>query len=167
MPTPKLNSMRFLEAHQVAYEPFTYEPDSRDAAEVAVKIGAPVSHVYKTLVVERPGNPKPVLIMIAADRHLNLKKFAAAIGEKKVNMAAHADAERMTGLKVGGISALALVHKRWPVYIDQPATTLEHIYISAGQRGINLRVPVKDLIRVLNVTVVEATDADTPEPPVE
>lgn len=158
MSTPKLNSMRFLEAQQVVYQVFTYEPDSRDAAEVAVKIGAPVSHVYKTLVVERGSTPKPALIMIAADRHLHLKKFAAAIGEKKVNMAAHADAERMTGLKVGGISALALVQKHWPVYLDKPATELEHIYISAGQRGLNLKVPVADLIRVLNVTIVEATE---------
>jgi prolyl-tRNA editing enzyme YbaK/EbsC (Cys-tRNA(Pro) deacylase) len=52
-------------------------------------------------------------------------------------------------LKVGGISALALTQKNWPVYLDQPAAGLEYILVSAGQRGLDLRVPAPALIRVL------------------
>jgi Cys-tRNA(Pro)/Cys-tRNA(Cys) deacylase len=156
----KLNSMRLLESHNVPYAVFNYDPSMHDAAEVGAKIGVPAAQVYKTLVVERANtSSKPLLVMIAADRHLDLKKLAAAIGEKKVSMAAHADAEKLTGLKVGGIGALALVHKRWDLYLDQAAVGLESICVSAGQRGTNLRVAVADLIRVLNAKVVEATEA--------
>jgi Cys-tRNA(Pro)/Cys-tRNA(Cys) deacylase len=97
--------------------------------------------------------------MIAADRHLDLKKLAAAIGEKKVSMATHADAEKLTGLKVGGIGALALIHKKWDVYLDQPALQAGSICVNAGQRGVNLCVPVADLIRVLDAKVIEATES--------
>jgi Cys-tRNA(Pro)/Cys-tRNA(Cys) deacylase len=154
----KLNSMRFLESNSIAYDTMTYSDTVHDAVEVAAQIGTPAGEVFKTLVVqrERP-NAKPVLVMIPSDRHLDLKKFAASISEKKVAMASHADAEKLTGLKVGGIGALALTHKHWDVYIDESARTLEKICVSAGQRGTNLRVPVHDLVRVLNAKFVEAT----------
>jgi Cys-tRNA(Pro)/Cys-tRNA(Cys) deacylase len=156
----KLNSMRLLEANKIAYDVMEYEAAVHDASEVAVKIGVPVNTVYKTLVVERAAGGKPILVMIAADRHLDLKKLAASIGEKKVGMAAHADAEKLTGLKVGGIGALALTHKNWDVYLDQPALALDYICVSAGQRGTNLRVKVSDLQKVLKAKVVEATSAE-------
>ncbi|MCC7207836.1 MAG: aminoacyl-tRNA deacylase [Anaerolineae bacterium] len=152
----KLNSMRFLETNGVPYDAATFDASVHDAVEVARLLGAPPETVYKTLVVERPGG-KPMLVMIASNRHLDLKRLAAETGHKKLNMASHNDAEKLTGLKVGGISALALVHKRWDVLIDRPALDQSHIYVSAGQRGVNLRVPVADLIRILNVKVVDAS----------
>lgn len=159
----KLNSMRVLEANKVPYEVFTYDDGIHDAAEVAAVIGVPAAQVYKTLVVERVGGGKPILVMIAADRQLDLKTLAAAIGEKKVAMASHADAERLTGLKVGGIGALALIQKNWPVYLDAPAEKRDRICVSAGQRGTNLRVPVPDLVRVLKARFVQATSDRTSE----
>src|SRR5690606_24138761 len=80
---------------------------------------------------------------------LDLKALAAALGEKKMTMAAHADAERLTGLKVGGISPLALLAKRWPVVLDSSAEAHAAILISAGQRGVNLRVVVDGLKAIL------------------
>ena len=152
----KLNSMRILESNQVAYEVLTYDPAIHDASEVGHALGVPPTQVFKTLVVERAAG-KPVLVMIPADRHLELKKFAAAIGEKKVSMATQANAEALTGLKVGGIGALALTAKRWNVYLDQSASAYTHICVSAGQRGINLRVPVADLVRILQANIVNAS----------
>lgn len=157
----KLNSMRFLETKGVAYDVAAFDAGVHDAVEVARLIGVPAAAVYKTLVVERPGG-KPMLIMIAADRQLDLKRLAAATGHKKLNMAAHADAEKLTGLKVGGIGALALVQKHWDVLIDRPALDQTHIYVSAGQRGMNLRVPVAELIRILGAKVVDVTDSPQP-----
>jgi Cys-tRNA(Pro)/Cys-tRNA(Cys) deacylase len=157
----KLNSMRVLESNKVAYEAREYDPAIHDAVEAAAAMGVPADQVYKTLVVERT-NGKPVLVMIPLDRQLDLKKFAAAIGEKKINMAAHADAEKLTGLKVGGIGALALVHKHWDVYLDESAKAHDHICVSAGQRGVNLRVSVLDLVRVLNAKMVDASRSDAP-----
>ncbi|MCZ7547013.1 MAG: aminoacyl-tRNA deacylase [Anaerolineae bacterium] len=155
----KLQSMRILEAQGVAYTALTFSPDVHSAEGVAEVVGAPVEQVYKTLVVERADGGKPLLVMLAGNRELDLKKLAAAVGAKRLQMAAHKDAERLTGLKVGGISALALMHKRWPVYLDRPALDYEWILVSAGQRGVNLRVPVADLIRVTGAEVVDASRA--------
>jgi len=73
-------------------------------------------------------------------------------------MAAQRQAEQLTGLQVGGISALALMQKGFDIYIDQAALEQEWVYVSAGQRGINLRLAVEDLIRITQAQVIEATD---------
>ncbi len=93
--------------------------------------------------------------MLAASRHLNLKALAAVAGEKKIKMATHKDAEALTGLKVGGISALALTHKNWMVFLDQPATEHQHILISAGQRGMDLRVPTMALVGLVHARIAD------------
>jgi Cys-tRNA(Pro)/Cys-tRNA(Cys) deacylase len=155
----KLNSMRILEQHKIPYEVLEYDPDvTRDAEEVAELIGVPEFMVYKTLIVQSLASlNKPFVVMIASDRQLDLKRMAAATNEKKVQMAAHADAEKFTGLKVGGISALMLMDKNWKVYLDQPATQLQNIYISAGQRGIQLRVPVMPLMNLLRLKIADVS----------
>lgn len=154
---PKLNSMRVLEAHKVPYEACTYSPDQHSGLEVAEQIGASPDQVYKTLVVQRQRG-KPLLVMLASDRQLDLKKLAASVGEKKLQMAPHREAERLTGLQVGGISALALLNRGFDIFLDQAATAQSHVYVSAGQRGVNLRLAVDDLLRVTGARVVQATD---------
>lgn len=154
---PKLNSMRLLEAQQVPYEVFTYPPSRHSALEVAELAGVTAAQVYKTLVVLRERG-KPVLVMIAGDRRLNLKRLAAAIGEKKLRFASHREAEQLTGLQVGGISALALLNRGFDVFLDQKATQQSQIYVSAGQRGVNLRLAADDLLRVTGAQLVDAID---------
>lgn len=153
----KLNSMRLLEKHHIPYEVLEYDDSIRDAEEVAELIGVPAFMVYKTLVVQSVATLRPFLVMIACDRQLDLKRMAVSAGEKKVQMAAHADAEKLTGLKVGGISALMLTDKNWPVYLDKPASELQHLCLSAGQRGLQLRVPVLALINLLRTKIVEVS----------
>lgn len=156
----KLNSMRLLEKHNIPYEVTEFPDTERDAETIAEILGVPAFMVYKTLVVQPvETGKKPLLAIIAADRQLDLKKLAAVSGHKKVTMAAHKEAEALTGLKVGGISALALTHKNWPVYLDQPAMELEHILVSAGQRGLDLRVPTAALVKVLNAKVAEISSS--------
>jgi Cys-tRNA(Pro)/Cys-tRNA(Cys) deacylase len=154
----KLNSMRLLEQHRIPYEVVPYPDDLRDAELIAEVLGMPPHIVYKTLVVEpdRPG-AKPMLVMLASDRTLDLKKLALAAGEKKLRMAAHKDAEKHTGLKVGGISALALTHKNWLVFLDEPAMQQEHILISAGQRGLDLRVPTAALLPLVRARIADVS----------
>ena len=72
-------------------------------------------------------------------------------------MARQADAEGLTGLKVGGISALALLNKGFQIFLDRPALERTQIVVSAGRRGINLRLAVKDLVRVTGSRVVDAS----------
>jgi Cys-tRNA(Pro)/Cys-tRNA(Cys) deacylase len=152
----KTNAMRVLEARKVPYEVFAFSPEIHSADEVAETLGLPPDQVYKTLVVLR-AKGKPILIMIAADKELDLKKVAQAVGEKKVHMALHREAEELTGLQVGGISALALLGRPFDMFIDRPATERTRIVISAGQRGMDVRVAVPDLIRVTRARVIDAT----------
>ncbi|RMG74641.1 MAG: aminoacyl-tRNA deacylase [Chloroflexi bacterium] len=154
----KLNSMRILEQHKIPYEVFEYPDSIKDAEEVAEVLGVPYFTVFKTLVVQavdRPDIKNPYLAIIPSEKQLDLKKMAATAGVKKVRMASQKDAERLTGLQVGGISALALLQKQWDVYLDQSATQLQQIIISAGQRGTQLRVPVIPLLRVIRAKIAD------------
>jgi Cys-tRNA(Pro)/Cys-tRNA(Cys) deacylase len=155
----KLNSMRLLEQHNIPYEVVEFDDSMRDAEEIAEALGIPPFLVFKTLVVEPDGGGKPILCIIPANTHLDLKKVAALAGEKKVRMAAHRDAEALTGLKVGGISALALTQKNWKVYLDSSASQHQHILVSAGQRGMDVRVPTLALINLLRARVGDLTSA--------
>lgn len=160
----KLNSMRVLEQHNIPYEVLEYPDTIKEAEEVAEVLGVPYFTVYKTLVtqvVNDPGHKKPFLVMVASEAQLDLKKLAKAVGVKKMQMASHKEAERLTGLQVGGISALALTAKNWQVYLDQEATGLQHIVISAGQRGTQLRVPVTPLISLLRLRIADVKDDET------
>ena len=151
----KLNSMRILDQHQVNYTVHEFPDTIHSAVGVADQLGLPHEMVYKTLVV-LPGQGKPMLVIVPADRELNLKKLARSVGQKKVQMASHKEAERLTGLQTGGISALALLHKNFPIYIDQSALDLERIVVSAGKRGVDLELPVRDFIGVTRAKVIEA-----------
>ena len=154
--TEKTNAMRMLEARKVPFETYTFEPDIHSADGVAEALGLPVHQVYKTLAVLRQQG-KPLLVLVAGDRELDLKRLARAVGEKKLSMASYKEAESLTGLQIGGISALALINRGFDVYIDRAAVELSHVLVSAGCRGINLQLSVKDLIRITKARVIEAT----------
>jgi Cys-tRNA(Pro)/Cys-tRNA(Cys) deacylase len=148
--------MRLLEAQGIPYEVLAFPDRIHAAVGVAAYYSLPPAHVYKTLVVALASD-KPALVLIAGDRALHLKRLAQALGQKKLRMATQKEAEAWTGLQVGGISALALSHRGFPVYIDRPATTLDEIIVSAGQRGMDVRLAVPDLLRVTGATLVDAT----------
>ncbi len=152
----KLNSMRVLEAQGVRYEVLSFPDTIHSAVGVAAYYGLPPAQVYKTLVVVL-AQGKPALVLIAGDREIQLKRLAPALGEKKLRMATQKEAEAWTGLKVGGISALALCQRDFPVYIDRTAAALDEIIVSAGQRGMDIRLTVPDLVRVTGAAFVEAT----------
>jgi Cys-tRNA(Pro)/Cys-tRNA(Cys) deacylase len=152
--------MRLLDAHQVSYEVNAFSPEIHSATEAAVAMGLAPSTVYKTLVVER-SRGKPLLVMLAGDKQLALSILAASVGEKKLRLASHRDAEMLTGLHVGGISALALLNKGFDVYIDRAAQDLDRITISAGRRGLNLSLSVSDLVRITRAEWVETGPSDS------
>ena len=152
----KLNSMRVLEAQGVRYEVLSFPDTIHAAVGVAAYYGLPPAQVYKTLVVIL-SQGKPALVLIAADREIHLKRLAQALGEKKLRMATQKEAEAWTGLKVGGISALALFQRGFPVYMDRAAVALDEIIVSAGQCGMDIRLTVPDLVRVTGAALVEAT----------
>lgn len=155
----KTLAMKLLEGKKINYTVAAYPDDMRDAAAIAAKLDVPPAQVYKTLVVLRPSPGKPMLVMVAADHQLNLKKLAKAVGEKKVHMATHAEAEELTGLKVGGISPLALLNKGFAMFIDGAAQSQTHIYVSAGQRGLQIKIAVSDLVKTTRARYVEVADS--------
>ena len=150
-------AIRTLEQRKVAHEVYAFDAVIRSAAEVARATGMPARQVYKTLVVEQdPPRGKPYLVMMPADSDIDLKALAAAVGAKKVRMASHKDAERQTGLRVGGISALALVGKGFTVLVDGRALDEAEILVSAGERGMDVRLAVSDLVALTGASVVVA-----------
>ena len=159
----KLNSMRVLEARKIPYVAMEYDAsrEFHSATDAAELIGAPMEAVYKTLVVLRdpPKSGKPLLVLIASHREVDFKLLAKSLGsaKQKLRMATQREAESLTGLQVGGISALALLNRGFEIALDEPAAALDQINISAGQRGVDLRLAVKDLVAVTGAKVVRAT----------
>jgi Cys-tRNA(Pro)/Cys-tRNA(Cys) deacylase len=154
----KNNVTRLLDSRKIAYTTAEYDGSQfHSAEEVAHLIGVSVEQVYKTIVVLREDKTrKPLLVMVAGHREIDLKKLAASLGEKKLRIAKHDEAEKLTGLQVGGISALALLSRPFEVCLDRPALEFEHIHISGGQRGLDVKIGVKDLIALTRARVVDA-----------
>ena len=155
----KTLAMRILDARGISYDPVSYQViDHLSAGQVAAAIGFPAEQTFKTLVVlpERP-HARPILALLPGDTQLDLKKLAAAAGEKKVQMAPQREAERLTGLEKGGISPLALMDKGWAVYVDETAILFDRIEISAGKVGVGVIVPVTPLLELLAAQLADLT----------
>ena len=154
----KTNAMRLLDARHIPYTTFTYANSNtfHSADEVAALLGIPTHHVFKTLVIFADGR-RHLLIMLPANRELDLRQVARAVNAKSVHMASQREAEQLTGLKVGGISPLALLDKHFEVYLDADGTELDELYISGGQRGVSLRLSVADLLNITHAQIIKAT----------
>jgi Cys-tRNA(Pro)/Cys-tRNA(Cys) deacylase len=157
----KSNAMRLLEARGIPYQAYTYALEIRSAEAVARVLGVPAPLVYKTLVV-LPPRGKALLAVVPATHTLDLKRLAQAIGEKKLRMATQREAEALTGLQVGGISALALLERGFTVYIDRAAEHAPELIVSAGQRGLNLRLRTADFLRLTGARIVAMAVATAP-----
>jgi Cys-tRNA(Pro)/Cys-tRNA(Cys) deacylase len=150
----KTLSMRVLEAQKVSYQIHTYPEGERDAKNIARLLNIPADRIYKTLVVVRDKG-KPLLVMVPGSHKLNLKMLAKELGEKKVKLAAHARAEELTGLQVGGISPLALLNRGFLILLDQSAANHDSVLVSAGKKGINIEIDPVDLRKVTSALYVD------------
>lgn len=139
------NVTRLLDAKKVKYTAFETPAEKHGALETARLLNMPPEIVYKTIVVTRAKPGKPILAVIPGPSQVDLKRVAAALGEKKVSLPTEREAETLTGLQAGGISPLALINKGFQVLIDSSAQEHAEIHVSGGQRGLNIRLPVKDL----------------------
>ena len=155
----KTNAMRILDKHRIPYTTCTYDDALLSAVDVAEVLGVPASQVYKTLVVFAD-EQRHLLVVVPGDSELDPRKVARAVGAKHVRMAPQREAERLTGLKVGGISPLALLDKHFEIYLNASAEKLDKLYINGGQRGVNLRLKVADLLMVTKAKVISATSGD-------
>lgn len=140
------NITRLLDARKIAYTAFELPVEKIGALEAAKLLGIDPALVFKTIVVTREKPGKPILAVIPGDHEVDLKSLAQAIGDKKLRLPTEREAEDLTGLQAGGISPLALINRGFQTWIDQAASAHDQIHISGGQRGLNIRLPVKALI---------------------
>jgi Cys-tRNA(Pro)/Cys-tRNA(Cys) deacylase len=130
---------------------YRYDPDAdRIGLQAAQALGAPPAEMLKTLIVKADG--QPACVVLASDREVSMKKLAAALGAKACEMAPPAEAERLTGYRVGGVSPFGQ-KKHLPTVIDAPAAALNQAYVNGGQRGLQVRLAPGDLVQVLGATV--------------
>ena len=130
---------------------YDYDPDAaRIGLQAAEALGVATHRVLKTLMAEVDG--KPVCAVVPSDREVSMKKLAAAFGGKAASMMRPADAERLTGYHVGGISPFAQ-KKRVPVAIDAAALTEQRVYLNGGQRGLQIELDPHDAVKALDAIV--------------
>lgn len=132
---------------------YDYDPNAeRVGLQAAEALGAPPDEVLKTLMVLVDG--KPACVVLASDREVSMKKLAAALGGKSAEMMKPADAERITGYKVGGVSPFGQ-KRRVRTVLDAAATVKPAVFVNGGQRGLQARLAPADLVRVLDAVVAE------------
>ncbi|MDP9839306.1 Cys-tRNA(Pro)/Cys-tRNA(Cys) deacylase [Neorhizobium huautlense] len=137
----------------VGFETVTYDYDpnaERVGLQAAEAIGEEPHRVLKTLMAELDG--KPVCVVVPSDREVSMKKLASAFGGKSAHMMKPADAERLTGYHVGGISPFGQ-KKQVPTAIEIAAMDEPLVYMNGGQRGLQVRLNPKDAQRALKAIV--------------
>lgn len=149
------NVTRMLSARGIRFSAYELPPEKISAVQAAQILGVEPGQVFKTIVVLREKRGKPILAIIPGPLEVDLKKLARVVGERKVSLATQRQAEQLTGLKVGGISPLALLDRGFDIVIDALIEVYSEIYISGGQRGINLRLPVPDLIALTQAQLAD------------
>lgn len=147
------NITRMLDAKHIKYTAFELPAEKLGALKTASLLNVPAAQVFKTIVAVREKPGKPILAVIPGNRALDLKALAAVLGEKKIRVPSQREAEALTGLQAGGISPLALINKGFQVILDASAQQFPEIHVSGGQRGLNLRLPVKELVKLVNARV--------------
>lgn len=151
----KTNAARLLDRAGIDYELVPYEVDVNDlaAGHVAESLGEPVEQVFKTLVLhgDRTGY---IVCIVAGDREVDLKKAAKVSGNKKVEMIPMKDLLDVTGYIRGGCTALGM-KKNFPVFLSEEALGFPFIYVSAGQRGLQLKINPTDWLHVCRATAAD------------
>lgn len=147
------NVTRLLDSRKIPYQAFELPVEKLGAADVADILGVKPNLVYKSIVVLRETKGKPILAVVSGTAEVDLKELAKFLGEKKILLPTEREAERVSGLQAGGISPLALLNKGFQIILDQSARSLDEIYISGGQRGLNIRLPVKSFIELTHCQV--------------
>jgi Cys-tRNA(Pro)/Cys-tRNA(Cys) deacylase len=134
---------------------YDYDPDAESIGlQAASALGEDPARVLKTLMAVVDG--KPVCVVVPSDREVSMKKLAAAVDGKSAQMMKPAEAERLTGFKVGGISPFG---QRRPVrtVIEQSALAHDHVYLNGGQRGLQVRLSpqdVRDAVKAIAADVI-------------
>ena len=148
---------KFLERAGVPFSIHTYGFDAEAASiglHAAEALDEDPARVLKSLMVLVDG--KPACAIVPADRTLSMKRLAAELGGKSAQLMPAADAERVSGYKIGGVSPFGQT-RQLPVVIEQSALAQEFVYINGGQRGLQVRLDPAAAARVLGALAASVT----------
>lgn len=149
-------ALQVLVAANVWHQVYTYDHEHSDkgfGTEAANKLGITPQRIYKTLLVEC-GDGQLANAMLAVADMLHLKRLAAALGTKRVEMAQPHRAEQKTGYVIGGISPLGQ-KTQLPLVADTSITGHETIWVSGGRRGVSVELRVQDFLTITTATVAD------------
>lgn len=162
MKAQKTNVVRLLDKAKIAYELVSYEVDESDlsAAHLARELGLDENQIFKTLVLT--GDKSGYLVcLIPGGEEIDLKKAAKASGNKSCALIPMKDLLPLTGYMRGGCSPLGM-KKAFPTLIHASAREYASLHVSAGRRGLQIKLAPEDLIRVIGAHVADLTAAGTP-----
>lgn len=148
---------RTLEREGIAFtvHAYDYDPNADSIGlQAAQSLGEPPDRVLKTLMTLVDG--KPACVILPSDCEVSMKKLAAALGGKSAQMMKPADAERVSGYKVGGVSPFGQM-RPVPVVIEERAMAHAMVYMNGGQRGLLVRLSPKDAAALLKAVVAPIT----------
>ena len=153
----KTNAARLLDAAQVEYELIPYEVDESDlgAQHIADQLGENIEQVFKTLILQGDKTGHFVCVIPGAEE-VDLKLAAKVSGNKKCDLIPMKELLPLTGYVRGGCSPIGM-KKAFPTYIHTTAQSYDHVYVSAGVRGLQLKIAPQDLVRMSHATVCHLT----------
>ncbi|MBE9487970.1 MAG: Cys-tRNA(Pro) deacylase [Bacteroidetes bacterium] len=146
----KTNAARLLDKAKISYEliPYKVDEDHLSAIHIGEQLGEDMSQVFKTLVLR--GDKTGVFVcVIAGDKEVNLKEAAKVSKNKKAELIAMKELLPLTGYIRGGCSPIGM-KKNFPIYFDTTCLKFDYIYISAGIRGIQIKIDPKELVNFVN-----------------
>lgn len=151
----KTNAARLLDRAKISYKLIPYEVDENDlaAGHVAQSLGEDIKRVFKTIILQGDKNGYFVCV-VPGDKEIDLKKAAKISGNKKAELIPMKELLPLTGYIRGGCSPIGM-KKKFPTFIHNTAENFETIYISAGQRGLQLSINPIILIKFTDSTVAD------------
>ena len=154
----KTNAARLLDRAKIDYElvPYTVDENDLAATHVAEELGEPIEQVFKTLILKGDRNGFLVCV-IPGDREVDLKKAAKISGNKSVQMLPMKELLPTTGYIRGGCSPIGM-KRRFPTFLHATCLEFTHIYISAGVRGLQLKIDPQALIGYTEAVVADLTE---------
>ena len=154
----KTNAARLLDKAKIAYEliPYNFDPDNLAADHVAEELGEDINQVFKTLVL-RGDKTGHIVCVIPGNREVSLKKAAKISGNKKVEMIPMKELLPTTGYIRGGCTPIGM-KKQFPTFIQQECQSFPFIFISAGVRGMQIKINPAELILFVEAIVADIAD---------
>ena len=149
----KTNAMRILDKAGIdyTYQEYEYDENDLDGHHVAEYLGVPYEEVFKTLTAVTDKG-EYLVFCISVDDEIDLKKAAVLAGVKRVDMIHVKDLLNVTGYIRGGCSPIGM-KKQYRTFIDEMIELVDSVCVSAGQRGVQLKLKPQDLISFTNAVV--------------